>query len=235
MPHSVIVKGLDKVVYFYETPVTHPGWEPIMLFDLASDVGEYENIYPLHPVRAQALYADMTNYLAAVGARIPLVPNPAYNAAAYQADDDYDYRMSRGPFVGTRAQEEDAWPASFLTYWMGSWGMDIGPETHDFDGDGLVNWGEYATGGDPTNALDVGAVPRIKRAGATLDYAYAQRNDDSDLVYTVESTTDLSSGIWTFAGGSAETNLTAGTFDTVDHRLLTADGHACLRLRVERR
>jgi arylsulfatase A-like enzyme len=107
MPHSVIVKGQEKVVYFYDTPVLHPDWEPIMYFDLSNDVGEYNNIFPQNPERAQVLYEDLSNYLALVGARIPRVPNPDYDPAAYEADRDHDNRILRGAFIGTREPEPD--------------------------------------------------------------------------------------------------------------------------------
>jgi hypothetical protein len=126
MPHSAMVRGLEKVVYFYETPVTHPGWEPIMYFDLASDPGEFHNRYPENAERAQDLYNDLSSYLQRVGARIPQVPNPDYDPAVYESAKEYEYRMSRGPFVGTREPEEDEWITTYADYWMDSWGVELG-------------------------------------------------------------------------------------------------------------
>jgi len=107
MPISAIVSGKDKLMYFYETPVTFPPYDPKMLFDLSTDVGEFTNITPADPNRAQALYDEMHRYLTEVGARIPLVPNPDYDPNVYQADSKYNRRLLWGPFEGTRPAETD--------------------------------------------------------------------------------------------------------------------------------
>jgi hypothetical protein len=107
MPHSAIVSGYDKVMHFYETPVTFPSYDPIIMFDLSADIGEYTNITPANTVRAQSLYDEMMRYLGEVGARKPLVPNPDYDPAVYQSADEYDKRLLWGPFEGTRPAEDD--------------------------------------------------------------------------------------------------------------------------------
>jgi len=198
-PHSSIIKGQHKVVYFYETPVAYPGWEPIMLFDLANDPGEYHNIQPQESALADALYADLTNHLAETGARIPLDNSASYNPTAFQAAPEYAVRVKWGPFIGTRTPETDesATIHDFSDYWMESWGVNLGDETNDYDGDGVLNLMEYATGGDPTDHTDTGSEPKFKLDGGAADYSYKERNDDSALNYTVESTTNLVSGEWT--------------------------------------
>ncbi len=235
MPHSVMVKGQEAVVYFYETPVRFPAWEPIMYFDIGSDPGQYHNIYPDDPARAEALYADMTNYFAAVGARIPQVPNPNYDVSVYTNAKEYTKRVTGGPFIGTRASGNDeSGPTTFAEYWMDSWGVDIGSSTNDFDGDGTLNLTEYALGGDPTNGLDPGAVPTFTRSGGGFSYTHMSRNDDSGLLYTIESTTNLVSGVWTNAGYAVDgMQKTAGTFDAITNAIPVSDDDTFIRLRIE--
>ncbi|VGO15729.1 Arylsulfatase [Pontiella desulfatans] len=235
MPHSVMVKGQEAVVYFYETPVRFPAWEPIMYFDIGNDPGQYHNIYPENPARAGALYADMTNYFASVGARIPLVPNTNYVESVYMNVSEYDKRVAGGPFIGTRTAESDeSGPTTFSEYWMDSWGVDIGSSTNDFDGDGTLNLAEYALGGNPTNALDPGAIPTFTRSEGGFNYTHMRRNDDSGLLYTIESTTNLVSGVWTNAGYTVDgIHATAGTFDSITNAIPVSDDDTFIRLRID--
>ena len=231
MPFSVMVKGHEKVVYFYETPVRFPAWEPIMYFDIGSDPGEYHNIYPENPARAEALYADMSNYLASVGARIPLVPNPSYDFNLYTNDSSYAIRVQWGPFIGTRATESDELgPTTFLEYWMDSWGVPLGSETDDYDGDGIINWVEYTLNSDPTDPLSTGYAPVMDADGGALTYRYVRRSDDSSLMYTVETTTSLTSGVWTAAGGSEVVDRSCDVLDEVIHTLPTDEPQSFFRL-----
>lgn len=235
MPFSVMVKGHEKVVYFYETPVRFPAWEPIMYFDIGSDVGEYHNIYPQNPARAEELYADMTNYLAMVGARIPLVPNPLYDEAAYANAAGYADRVMWGPFIGTRATESDEFgPTTFLGYWMDSWGVDIGAETNDYDGDGIANWVEYAQGSDPTDPASVGTDPVLDSDGGLLAYRYAKRNDDSSLMYSVQATTNLLTGPWTNVADGAEVISTYGAMDETEISLMPDQPQAFIRMNISK-
>ncbi len=235
MPHSVIVKGQEAVMYFYETPVRFPAWEPIMYFDIGNDPGQYHNIYPENPARAEALYADMTNYFASVGARMPLVPNPNYDVSVYTNVSEYSKRVEGGPFIGTRAAAGDeSGPTTFAEYWMDSWGVDIGSSTNDFDGDGEDNLAEYALGGDPTDGLDPGAVPIFTRSADGFTYTHMSRNDDSGLLYTIESTTNLVSGVWTNAGYAVDgIHENAGTFDAITNSIPVSDDNTFIRLRIE--
>jgi arylsulfatase A-like enzyme len=107
MPHSAVVSGNHKVMYFYETPVRFPSHEPIMLFDLSADAGEYTNIFPEKQKLGQRLYDEMIEYFKDVGARMPLVPNPNYDKSIYKSDASYADRILWGPFQGTRPTEED--------------------------------------------------------------------------------------------------------------------------------
>jgi arylsulfatase A-like enzyme len=234
MPHSAIVKGQYKVVYFYETPVRFPAWDPVMLFDLKNDPGEYHNIAAEQPALAQALYSDLTNQLATAGGRIPLDNSADYDPAVYAAASEYNYRVANGPFIGTRTPQSDESPQiqTFSDYWMDSWGVDIGNDTNDYDHDGIANWVEYAMGSDPTDPSSIGTVPALENDGGTLTYRYAKRNDDSSLEYTVETTTNLMSGIWAPAGGREDVNETAGVLDEVIHSVPMDDPQSFIRLKI---
>jgi hypothetical protein len=234
MPHSAMVKGQYKIVYFYETPVRFPDWDPIMLFDLNNDVGEYHNIYADNRDLGDSLYADMTNYFALVGARIPMA-NPYYDPALYTNNANYAYQVANGPFIGTRyTQEDELGSISFLDYWMDNWGVDIGSITNDFDGDGIVNWVEYARGSDPTDPASAGSDPVLDRAGDQLAYRYSMRNDDSGLTYTVETTTNLVSGVWTNAGtGVSGIYVTGGSLNEVTNTVDTVADEKFIRLKIE--
>ncbi|MEA2069342.1 MAG: hypothetical protein U9P12_09085, partial [Verrucomicrobiota bacterium] len=90
--------------------------------------------------------------------------------------------------------------------WAAGWGTDIGAETNDYDGDGLLNVYEYGLGGDPTNALDQGTSPEsaIMNDGGTNWFGYVHPqlavDQNSGLSYYLELNTDLVAGTWTNAG-----------------------------------
>ncbi|MEM6911196.1 MAG: sulfatase-like hydrolase/transferase [Verrucomicrobiota bacterium] len=214
MPHSAIVKGGHKAVYFYETPVRFPEWEPIMLFDLHQDGGEYHNIYSQNPSLGQALYAELSAYLQSVGARLPQVPNPNYQASVYETSDSYGARVSQGPFVGSRGTNGDEGGATpFFSYWMDSWGTSLGEASADFDGDGESNLMEYARGGDPTNALDAGQPLAFSTEGGSPLFQFPLRNDDSRLRYQVERSPTLLPGSWSPVSGSWQIESGGGDLD----------------------
>jgi arylsulfatase A-like enzyme len=100
MPHSAIVSGKQKVLQFYERP------DVPMLFDLAADEGEVENIATQRHEVHDELYSEMMRYSKQVGARIPKV-NPDYDSEFYKQTNEYVQRMTWGPFEGRRALEED--------------------------------------------------------------------------------------------------------------------------------
>jgi len=236
MPHSSIVKGDYKVVHFYETPVRFPAWDPVMLFDLDSDPGEYHNIQPDQPALAQAMFNDLTNHLVTTGGRIPSNNAPNYVQATYEAADEYDTRVEWGPFIGSRTpgSDESAQIKSYTDYWMESWDVDLGALTNDYDSDGLANLAEYALGGNPTNGMDVGAVPALVRSDGTLQYVHARRNDDSDLVYTVETSTNLVSGVWTNTGYTVDGSSSGGaTLDYVTNSVPAMENEMFMRLEIE--
>jgi len=120
--------------------------------------------------------------------------------------------------------------------WTYDWGVDIGSDTNDYDGDLLSNFGEYALGGDPTNGVDAGEVPTFGSHGGAMVYVHAQRSDDSTLSYALETTGDLFSSVWTNCDDLAmTTNVAGGTFNFVTNTIPTAGDSAFFRLRIERR
>jgi len=119
--------------------------------------------------------------------------------------------------------------------WADGWGVDIGSETENYDGDLLDNLAEYGLGGDPTNSADRGLVPTLENEGGTMVYVHAQRTDDINLSYYLETTTDgLATPSWTNSGYSVlATNVTGGLFDYVTNTFTTATDETFLRLRIE--
>ena len=119
--------------------------------------------------------------------------------------------------------------------WTYDWDVDIGSETNDYDGDRLDNLGEYALGGDPTNDADIGMIPTLENGGGTLAYVHVQRADDSNLVYYLETTTNLVSNTWSNSGYTVmATNVTGETFNYVTNALSIAEDGAFFRLRIEK-
>lgn len=124
--------------------------------------------------------------------------------------------------------------ASAYATWADGWGVDIGSETNDYDGDLYVNLYEYGMGGDPTNNGDWGEVPVFGDDTGTLIYVHVQRTDDASLTYYLETEDDLVSGSWTNAGYSVSgTNVTGGTFDYVTNTIPTTLDKTFIRLMIE--
>jgi hypothetical protein len=118
--------------------------------------------------------------------------------------------------------------------WADGWGVELGGETDDYDGDGLLNLAEYAFGGDPTDALDRGEAPAFAFDGSGMVYVYPQRSDDTTLGYTVKTTDDLVSGIWTNAGYSViDTNVTGSTLDYVTNSVSTDVPQRFIKLEIQ--
>jgi hypothetical protein len=117
--------------------------------------------------------------------------------------------------------------------WAYNWGVNIGSETNDFDGDGLDNLAEYALGGNPTNNTDVGIVPTLINNSGTLIYVHVQRADDTNLFYFLETSTNLVSNTWTSFGYTAATNVTGLTFNYVTNMWSNNCKAAFFRLRIE--
>ncbi|MFM8708756.1 MAG: sulfatase/phosphatase domain-containing protein, partial [Planctomycetia bacterium] len=72
-PHSAIRTGSLKLLRFYED-------DRVMLFDLAKDAGERDDLARRMPADADRLRKRLEQYLAAVDAQMP-TPNPAFDPA----------------------------------------------------------------------------------------------------------------------------------------------------------
>jgi hypothetical protein len=77
-----------------------------MMFDLADDEGEVENIAAKNPGEHETLFREMMGYFERVGARIPKV-NPDYDSESYKKAKEYEQRMAWGPFERRRSLEAD--------------------------------------------------------------------------------------------------------------------------------
>ena len=55
--------------------------------------------------------------------------------------------------------------------WASQWGIGVGTETNDYDGDGQNNFWEYALNGNPTQSTVLAAVPILGSGDTNLhDY-----------------------------------------------------------------
>jgi hypothetical protein len=120
--------------------------------------------------------------------------------------------------------------------WSNSYSLVEG-ELGDDDNDGLINLYEYGLGGDPTNGFVDGNIPAFETAGGDMVYVYAQRNDDTNLVYYLETDTDLVNAPgWTNSGYAVTgTNTTlGGDFDEVTNSIPTTDDQKFIQLVIEK-
>jgi len=118
--------------------------------------------------------------------------------------------------------------------WDTQWGVALGSQTNDYDGDGINNFTEYAFDGDPTNSLDFGTLPVFGMMDGEMSYVYVKRVNDSSLTYTLESTTNLLNPDWMPSGYVILQNVFGGSeFIEVTNRLDTSREAAFFLLRVE--
>lgn len=94
------------------------------------------------------------------------------------------------------------------------------------DSDEMVNLFEYALGGNPTNAMDVGILPLFGRADAdgtaAFEYVYRRRFDADarGLEYFLELNTELIAGTWTNDGYSViGTGVLDADFEAVTNHI----------------
>ncbi|MCM8531984.1 MAG: DUF4976 domain-containing protein, partial [Lentisphaeraceae bacterium] len=100
MPHSAIISGKRKLMYFYERP------DIPMLFDLKKDVGEVNNVATQFPEEHKAMFEKMMTFLKDVDGRFPKT-NPDYDEKHYKGLKQYKDIQKWGPFLGRRALAED--------------------------------------------------------------------------------------------------------------------------------
>lgn len=113
----------------------------------------------------------------------------------------------------------------------------LGNQLEDDDQDGLDNLGEFGTGGNPTNAADLGFVPYFQMADVdgsnALVYVHARRIDTDSLTYAVEHTTNLVGASWVTQGVmEAGATVLDPSFEVVTNVVPTADAVSAIRLRI---
>lgn len=111
---------------------------------------------------------------------------------------------------------------------------DVGTETNDYDFDGVANLYEYGVGGSPTNALDQGTAPVFTKAGDSFIYVHPERSDTDILTYTVETTTNLVSGVWTNTGYAVGGTLPGSPLNMVTNTVTTVEDEKFIRLKIEK-
>jgi hypothetical protein len=137
-------------------------------------------------------------------------------------------RSTKLPSPSTGSTGYDLWAKSY-----GGPGL-IGFESHDYDGDGLANLAEYALDGDPLNIMDAGVAPTIGIAGNAVGYVHVQRHGDSNLVYAVETSTNLVAGMWAVDPAmSMATNVTGSAYDVVTNSVPIPGNQQFIRLKIK--
>ena len=108
-----------------------------------------------------------------------------------------------------------------------------GPRGHD-DADALDNLTEYALGGDPANDLDTGYPIQFSVGEGEAVYVHPQRAE-SDILYIVDSTTNLVSNDWsTVEATSTNANAFATGFNAVTNQISTEEyNEQFIRLKIE--
>jgi len=93
------------------------------------------------------------------------------------------------------AFEVTVWVDSY-TAWALGWGVNIGSETNDYDGDGVSNLGEYALGGNPLVDDAASILPVFRFLDDYFYHIHNERTDDPHLTYSVEVSANLVSNVW---------------------------------------
>jgi hypothetical protein len=108
-------------------------------------------------------------------------------------------------------------------FWISQY--DVGTATNKTDnpdGDALDNLYEYGSNGDPTNPTNTGIQSIYQTDGSAMEYIYARRINDTNLVYYLEIADDLIVGTWTNAGYTVtgvNTNSGIADFDMVTNSI----------------
>lgn len=125
-------------------------------------------------------------------------------------------------------------PADGYSQWALGWGVNIGSETNDYDADTFNNFYEYAFNGDPTNSAVHGDGLVLESNGGSLSVVHVQRNDDTNLVYTLQTASDLLSPVWTNTGYTAIGTNVVGSYDYVTNAISTSESAMFVRLKAEK-
>jgi hypothetical protein len=110
----------------------------------------------------------------------------------------------------------------------------VGTENQDEDEDLRDNLYEYALNGDPNDPLDLGEDPVMTDLSGSLEYTHLMRHDDTNLVYSVETTTDLVNVPFAAIGYTVAvgTNVTGDAYDVVTNHVPTTADEIFIRLKV---
>ena len=130
-------------------------------------------------------------------------------------------------------------PASFYAQWVDlypSLGESSG-HFDDADSDGVVNWAEYALGGNPTSNDAVSVLPEgsMESDGSWVYYSYQRRDNAAarGIDYTVLSGTSLPDGLNNVVP-TWSVSPTINGFETATHRLSTdGEPRGFMRLKIE--
>jgi hypothetical protein len=115
--------------------------------------------------------------------------------------------------------------------WAATYG--VGATDADNDLDGRKNLYEYGLAGNPTNYLDKGVEPVLVKAGSGFEYSHLRRKNVLDLIYTVETRTNLMAGVWTPGGFSVlRTNPYNADFDAIVHGVPPTNLSSYFRLKI---
>ena len=130
-------------------------------------------------------------------------------------------------------------PVNEYEAWMSNYGLSVSNTamTANPDGDALDNLAEYALGGNPTNAADIGILPAMGAVNVSvLEYIHRQRSDHAarGLTYSVEATTNMVSGTWTTNGVSITGSAPAEIgFESVTNEISTStEPEQFIRLKI---
>ena len=107
--------------------------------------------------------------------------------------------------------------------------------TDDYDLDSFENLYEYAFNGNPTDGGDEGGTaPVFTWTGNGYETMHIERNDDTNLVYEVQTCDNLSIGNWQNSGVLyLGTNLTGTDYDEVTNSVPVAGTQLFIRVKVD--
>lgn len=117
----------------------------------------------------------------------------------------------------------DLWGAYFLRHGLS------GDKSADYDGDGQSDWGEYLTGGNPTNSASFGVRPSFDASSGR--YSFSLVGDDAVRVHVLTNST-LVGGHW---GTNASLNIssTDGVLSNYTENVDTSAEQMFIKLLVE--
>jgi len=117
--------------------------------------------------------------------------------------------------------------------WKSAYGLVQGADGND-DGDMLINFGEFALGGNPTNSADTGYAPTFEISEGGFEYVHVQRKG-TPVAYSLELTDDLVSGVWTNTGYTIVSTISLDAdFDVVTNQIPdTGKTNEFIRLKFE--